>query len=417
MTDEPGRAPAISRASASAVGAAALFGGLSGYVVLLVATHTLTKAATAEFLAFWSLLFWVMGALNGLQNESTRAVAARAASVGDVRRGARAVPTSLAVGGALCAVLALSSPLWGLHVLGDDWRVLVVMVALAGVAFAGHSALCGALAGRGDWTAYTATVSGEAAARIGLVAVAAVVGAGVVGLEAAAAAAAAAWLLLAAVSRRVRSGTTERADVDAPTFLRHVRATLIASIASSAILVGFPVLLRATSTDVEYEAAAPFVVAISVTRAPLIFPLIAYQGVAIRHFLGRRAEGLRALWPGVRLILLCGAVGAALAALVGPWAMQIMFGEEYDVSSGVLAGLTVAAATLALLVLTGAATLALGSHRAFATGWVLASLVTLAMLLTPLPLEQRSILSLVLGPLVGVVIHVRTIAGAPSDDG
>lgn len=420
MTAETGRRAGLSPRSGIAVGAAAVAGGASGYLVLLVAAKTLSTERNAAFLVFWALLFWVFGAVNGVQNESTRAVGAAAAD-GGAGRGVRVVPASIALGAVIALLVAATSPLWGARVLGDDWPGLVAVVAVSALAFTGHSALTGALAGRGDWSAYAATVTGEAVVRLALVGVVAAVGAGVLGLEVAAGAGAAAWVVLAVVARRVRAGLGARADVPLPQLLRHVRATLLASVASSALLVGFPVLLSATATATEVAAAAPFFLAISLTRAPLIFPLIAYQGVAITHFLARRDQGLRALWPGARLLLGLGVVGTAAAWAVGPWLMRTLVGPEYDVPGGLLAALTAAAAVLALLTLTGAATLALGAHRAFAAGWTTAALVSVTLLLLPLPLETRGVLSLAAGPLVGVVVQLLAVArssrGATSVEG
>lgn len=422
-TQPPGESPAaatISPRSATVVGLASLVGAASSYVVLLVAARTLDKAENAEFLAFWSLLFWVFGVLAGVQNEATRAVSARerdAAPTGraDAAGGARVLPAGLLVGAGLALLLAATSPLWGARVLGDAWGWLVAVVAVAGLAYSGHSAVTGSLAGRRAWTPYASTVAAEPTARLVLVLVVLALGATTVGLQTASGAAAATWLLLVAASRHVRAGATARADVDRATFLRHVSHTLVAGTASAALVVGFTVLLRATSDPAAYATAAPFVLAISVTRAPLLVPLTAYQGVAISHFLAHRDAGVvRALWPSLRLVLGGGAAAALAVGLVGPWAMELLFGEGYRVPGGQLALLTAAAAGLAVLTLTGAAVLALGRHRAFATGWVLATTTSVVLLFVPLPLEARGILSLGVGPLVGIAAHAVALRGAPS---
>lgn len=422
MTTEPRDATTLSPRSATAVGLASLVGGGSSYVVLLVAARSLDRADNAEFLAFWSLLFWVFGVLAGVQNEATRAVSARrqgdpvADAVGGTPRdGTRVLPAALLVGGGLALLLVATSPLWGERVLGDGWGWLVGVVAFAGLAYAGHSAVTGSLAGLRSWTPYAGTVAAEPTVRLVLVLAVVALGVTALGLETASGVAAAAWLLLVLVSRPVRAGARARADVDRATFLRHVAHTLVAATASAALVVGFTVLLRATSAPAEYATAAPFILAISVTRAPLLIPLTAYQGVAITHFLAHRDQGVvRALWPSLRLVVAGGAVAALAAGLVGPWAMELLFGEGYRVPGGQLALLTAAAAGLAVLTLTGAAVLALGRHRAFATGWVLATATSTALLLLPLPLEVRGILSLGVGPLVGVAAHAVALRGAPS---
>ena len=409
-------AATISPRSATGVAIASLVGGLSSYIVLLVAARTLLPARNAEFLAFWSLTFWVFGVLGGVQNESTRAVAAVRLAAADLRsgdhvRGTPVLPPSLIVGLAVAVIVGVSSLLWGRTVLGDNWPVLVLIVCLAGTAFAGQSAIAGSLAGSADWTAFAWTTAAEPTTRLVLVLGVAAAGSTSVGLEAASGAAAATWVLLVAVSRRARAGARAHADVDLRTFVAHVCQTLVAATASAALVVGFTVLLRATSTAAEYSMAAPFILAISVTRAPLLIPLTAYQGVAINYFFAHRAAGIRALWPSVRMVLAGGIVATVAISLVGAWGMQVLFGEAYRVPGVQLGALTLAATCMALVTLTGAATLAVGKHRAYAVGWVLASLVSVGLLLLPLPLVTRGILALAVGPLLGATVHAMALVG------
>jgi NADH:ubiquinone oxidoreductase subunit 6 (subunit J) len=101
--------------------------------------------------------------------------------------------------------------------------------------------------------------------------------------------------------------------------------------------------------------------------------------------------------------------------------MAVLIRPSYALPGQVLAGLTFAAALLALLTLTGALTLALGKHGWYSFGWVLATLCSLAILFLPLPIEMRAILSLTVGPVVGVVVHLvalrpRVTRSAPVDE-
>src|SRR5690606_31900283 len=100
---------------------------------------------------------------------------------------------------------------------------------------------------------------------------------------------------------------------------------------------------------------------------------------------------------------------ALAASAVGPWLMEVLLGPGYRVAPLVLGGLTVTAALLALLTLTGAATLALGGHRAYAAGWLVATACSAAVLLLPGDLEARVVSSLALGPMVGVAVHASWV--------
>ncbi|NKY08378.1 hypothetical protein HF998_15555, partial [Cellulomonas hominis] len=71
--------------------------------------------------------------------------------------------------------------------------------------------------------------------------------------------------------------------------------------------------------------------------------------------------------------------------------------------------LTASACALALLTLTGAAVLALGRHAAYALGWLAATVVSAALLVLPGDLNPRAVLSLAVGPLVGVLVHAFVV--------
>jgi O-antigen/teichoic acid export membrane protein len=92
--------------------------------------------------------------------------------------------------------------------------------------------------------------------------------------------------------------------------------------------------------------------------------------------------------------------------------MVAFFGSGYRVSGLLLAALTLAATGLALLTLTGSAVLAMGRHRAYAIGWFLSCIASVTLLTTGLPLASRCVLSLCLGPLVGIAIHLSVLRSA-----
>jgi O-antigen/teichoic acid export membrane protein len=178
------------------------------------------------------------------------------------------------------------------------------------------------------------------------------------------------------------------------------------------MVVGFPMLLSITTYPAQYKGAAPLLLAITLTRAPLMVPLNAYQGVAVSHFVQHRDAGLRTMVPAARAVLALGVGGAALAFAVGPWLMQLLLGKGYDVSGRTLAGLTLAATGLAFLTLTGALCQALTLHGVFVGGWVASLVVAILVLMTPLTIENRAVLALLVGPLVGITIHLVALRRA-----
>jgi len=398
----------ITARGVTGVGVASLAAAASGYVVLVIAANVLDKAANADFLTFWGLLFFLFGTLGGLQSAVTRSVhvaRTRGSNPPPEGRGALVLPHGLLVGGVLAAAVALTSPAWAHAVLGPSPYGLVAFVAVAVLAFAGHSSVAGSLAGLGSWTDYSRLVGAEALVRLALVAAVALAGAGPLGLEAATAAAAATWLLLTLLPQ-VGDVRRQRSDVGSRAFLTASGQAMVGAASSAALVVGFPVLLRVSTPPDSFALAAPLLLAIQLTRAPLLIPLSAYQGVAITHFLTHRDRGARPLLRLAGIIGAVGAVGAVAAALVGPWLMESLLGEGYRVDPVVLGGLTLTAALLALLTLTGAATLALGGHRTYAVGWLTATVCSALALLLPGTLATRAVVSLAVGPAIGVLVHV-----------
>jgi O-antigen/teichoic acid export membrane protein len=98
------------------------------------------------------------------------------------------------------------------------------------------------------------------------------------------------------------------------------------------------------------------------------------------------------------------------AYLIGPWLMRVAFGPEYRTTGPLLAWLTAAAVSIAMLTLTGAATVATALHRAYSIGWVGATAAATLLLCLPLSLEIRSVVALLCGPLVGIAVHLAALA-------
>ena len=260
---------------------------------------------------------------------------------------------------------------------------------------------------------YSALVSSEATVRLLLVVLVVLAGATVHGLEIACSAAAAVWTVFVVVSSTARRAARATGDRDSRRFLNDSGHAMVAAASSAVLVVGFPVLLRLTTSGQEWTTSAPLLLAISLTRAPLLMPLNAFQGVAISHFLSERDRGIALLLRPSAAIVGVGALGAAGAYVVGPFIMVAFFGPAYYVSGLLLTSLTVGAVCLALLTLTGSAVLATGKHKAYALGWFLGSAASVALLMTGLPLASRAVLSLCVGPLLGIGIHLSALRGGP----
>jgi hypothetical protein len=66
------------------------------------------------------------------------------------------------------------------------------------------------------------------------------------------------------------------------------------------------------------------------------------------------------------------------------------------------------------LPLPGAARVPAALHRAYAAGWVIATVAATLLLLLPLDLEVRTVVALLCGPLLGIAVHLSALARARS---
>lgn len=148
------------------------------------------------------------------------------------------------------------------------------------------------------------------------------------------------------------------------------------------LLTGFmvgvgPLAVRILAPEDQLVAPGIFLNGLILARVPL-FCFQAIQatllpklsGLASAGRIGEFKAGLR------RLLLLLGMVaiiGTGLAALLGPWAMRIVFGPAYEMSSRDL-GLLAAASTITMIAIAlDQSLIALKGHRYMALGWLIGS--------------------------------------------
>lgn len=409
-----GPAPTISRRSFVGVGAASGISAGVGFVVLLIVPRLLDPGDTALFIAFWSFLFAWFGIFTGLSAESTRAVHARERTPVD-SPGPRILPIGLALGVAVGTVLWATSLWWGALVFDAQHAWLSIPLSCSVALFSGHAVIGGVLGGRLQWATFARLVIADSLLRLLLVVVVALVAVSLGGLAVAASVSTVTWLIGLVFSPTLRAAAAARSDGSAGALLRRFAHACIASGSSAILVVGFPVILKLTSTDAVYAAAAPLLIAITFTRAPLLIPLNAYQGVAIAHFLNNRASGFRAILPIGGLIAAVAVVGAAIAFFAGPSLLIWWYGPGYSLDAWVVGALVLAAGLLALVTITGALCLALDRHSAFSAGWITAVVVAVLVLLLPLGVDARAVLALAAGPLAGLVVHALAIRRAARD--
>ncbi|MCX2929051.1 hypothetical protein ORI20_02100 [Mycobacterium sp. CVI_P3] len=417
--DQIGATGAISRSSVARVGAATAISAVCGYAVLYLAARALSPAGFSVFGVFWGAFGLVNGAAYGLLQEATREVRTAATMrAGTARGGAdgpHTHPIAVAAGVGLAAAVAMAgtSPLWAPHVFSESRPLSVVLLCVGMAGFCVHATLLGLLAGTGHWGGYGVLMVSDAVMRVAVAAAAFVAGWGLNGYLWATVAGSVGFLLLLAVSPGARMAARLRTPGSTTAFLRGAGHSIAAAGASAILVMGFPVLLKATSGGGDLGAAGGVVIlAVTLTRAPLLVPLTAMQGNLIAHFVDHRGHRLKALVAPAAVVVALGTAGILAAGLLGPWLIRVAFGDDYSPGGALLAWLTAGAVAIALLTVTGAATVAAALHRAYSIGWVGATVASAALLTLPLSLTDRTVVALLCGPLVGMAVHLTALARA-----
>lgn len=413
MTDL-GEEPAgpATRSSVTKVAVATAVSALCGYAVIYLAARDLAPAGFSVFGVFWGAFGLVTGAAFGLLQETTREVRSAPqlpASAGTP--GPHTPPMRVAaVAGAVAAILiAGSSPLWARQVFAESPRLSVTLLAVGLGGFCLHATLLGTLAGTNRWSEYGALMVTDAGFRVVVAVSSVAAGWGLTGFLWATVAGSAAWLLRLLGSAPTRTAAQIQTPIKPFDFLRGSAHSVTAAGASSILVMGFPVLLKVTSPELGATGGV-IILAVTLTRAPLLVPLTAMQGNLIAYFVDQRRHRVRALVRPALLVASIGAAGIMAAGALGPWLLKAFFGTQYQAGSALLMWLTAGAVSIAMLTLTGAATVAAALHRAYSLGWVGATLTSGLLLLLPTTLEIRTVVALLCGPVAGIAVHLVAMA-------
>lgn len=425
----------VTRYQSLALLGSSLLAAVSTLLVTMIAQRALNGSELTEFLLFWAALFTVTGIITGIQPEITRAVgtartravadralANRAASgrtvsaEGSAPQGARVVTVATALGAIAGALVLVSSPLWAGHQIPHSAAVGVTVMAVGVFLYALQATMSGVTAGEDRWYLFAAVGGLESAGRLILMLAAALMIPSLAGLEVATVVPMGLWLILAFVTVSGRRLWVARADVPARRLSLNILWSFLSSAAAAVLMMGFPNVLKASgAAESEPVVLGTLILAISITRSPIMIPLQAFQGVAVSAFLKQRHRPVAAFIKPAAAVVAVGAAGALAAYLVGPLLFRLIYppaaGAEsaYEAAaSGITLGaLVFASALLALMTLSGNMALAVNQHRIYLAGWVVAAAVTLSLaFLVPASLVPRAIVALAVGPVCGFVVHM-----------
>jgi O-antigen/teichoic acid export membrane protein len=393
MTERRGSRSAVLLLAATAVA------GLAGYLVTWIVAALAAPEDYAWFATFWSTLFLVVGALAGVQQEVTRASSSRSPAAGGAR-----FPAFVGVAALAAAVaLLVTAPLWS-GLIGSEPAVVAAMIGGC-AAYCVVAGVAGALYGARAWVPIATLVAVDGVLRLGGVALAlALAGPEDRGALAVAVVAPFPLALVLVMPFAVGRLRGVRADVGLSRLTGNTVVAVLAAAASAALISGFPALVAAATPDLTPAALAPILLALMLTRAPIVIPAMALQSLLVVRF--REATRATPVLSAVAVVLAGTAVLAVLAAVVGPALLEAFFGRGYETDGAVLAILVGSSGIIAAVVVGGAGLLAASRHGVYVASWAAAAVVTVAALALPLDALPRILTAALAGPTVGLVLQV-----------
>lgn len=397
-----------SRGAFAIVSIATIIAGAGGYAITTVAARLLGAEQYAEFGAFWGLLYLVVGALAGFQQEFSRVVLPGESAARDLPRVATFVAASAGVVAVVAVVAAVAVAGFGIGLGPGTLGAFVVGAA----AYVPVAVLTGVLYGVGAWRPLAVVIVLDVALRLLTVSLVGLLGGGP--LEAA-------WatvipLPIVAVTALLLVRRRRRAFVvDASTreLAANVGRTVGAGVGTAALVSGFPLFIGLAAGTQAFTGS--LVYALVLLRAPLVVGVLALQSYLVVRLRGDRRPRARVF----RLSAVILATAVALSVAVWFWGADVVVllaGAEYRQPAWLLAALTLVSASTGVLAITGAAVLARADHTRYVVGWTVAAVVALVLLfLLPVDTEVAVVVALGVGPLAGVVAHMTGLARSETD--
>ena len=359
-----------------------------------------------EFATAWSAIYLVVTCLSGIQQELTRASRGETSGSGFRTWALFTIIAAAAATAAVALIFGIGAP----RLFPVDSAAFVGIVALSAFGYCLVAAVSGAVYGLKHWRAVAGMTIADALIRAATIAGALLAGGAAVLLGWATAipfvlAVAAIWLW---TGGRIRHQLA--IDVPLARLFRNSSATVLASLSTGALISGLPLLLKAFAPDAGADVLASLILVITLTRAPLVVPLLALQGYLVVSFRDGEHAAARVLrW--VVVVLAAVVILAALAALLGPMLMSWLFGTFTTVSPLYFSIIVLSAGLTGVMCITGPAVLAANRHAWYTSGWAVSAIVSVLVLLLPIDASTRIIIALLGGPLIGAIVHVIAVRG------
>ncbi|MCQ3806054.1 MAG: hypothetical protein OXB92_09920 [Acidimicrobiaceae bacterium] len=306
--------------------------GIATYAFLVVARRALGEAAYGGLAVLWGLVYILgPGLFQPLEQEIARATANRASrdegSAPVLRQATRIGLVQLLL---VEAAVVGGWPL-GLDGLLDHKISLLVALMLSLACFMGAECVRGVLSGRHEFNRYRSYFAAEGSTRFLLAAALAIVGVEAVGAYATAIAVAFAVAAVVAVG-----SLRPFVNPGPPAPLGELRPALgwllVASLSEAFLLNVGPVAMEIIGKGLGEEAPGVFLNGLIISRVPLFF-FQAVRAALLPNLAGLAGDDDLNGFRNLQLRLVAAVVGVAaltvvVMALVGPWLVNFLFGDE-----------------------------------------------------------------------------------------
>ena len=395
--------------------------GATAYAYLILTARVLGPARYAPLSVLWAMVFLVgPGVFLPLQQEVGRLFAQRRVEgfgAGPVARRAAII------GGCLLAFLlaitaAAAVPLG--RALFESQYLLVVGFACALVGYLLLSLTWGVLSGSGRFTSYAVALSADGILRITICIVLAVVGvhtAGPYGLVMGLTPAIAAIIAM--------RGNTDLLAPGPPAPWGDLSSALgwllIGSLGAQALANSSIVAVELLATKSQHAEAGNFLAGVVIARFPL-FLFGAVQAALLPRLATLNREGrFRQFRSGLArllsLVAVIAVVSTVAAFLIGPWALQLLFGNRFVLSRTDLTLLAAGSGAYMLALAIVQALIALGRHARSAVGWVVGLTVFVVVTAMGTTLLTRIELGFVSGAVTALLVAAVLLrVSMPSGD-
>ena len=393
-----------------------MISGATSYGFLVLSARALGKEEYAPLSVLWAVAFLTgQGLFLPLEQEVGRVLAARRTRG---EGGAPVIRRAAVVGAAVLAtvtlVLLLAGPYVIEHLLsGEGLLLLAWILSLAGTA--GGHLLRGVFAGQARFGPYARFIGAESTARFLGCALLGVIGIETVGAYGLAFGVAP-FVAMAVALRGQRDLIVDGPPATMAETSSAILPLLAGSLLSMALVNAGPIAVELLATAAEDDEAGRFLACLVIARVPL-FLFQAVQAALLPRLSALASEGrTEELRRGLaRLLEVLGglaAVGVAAALLVGPTAVALLFGDEFELGRRTMGLLALGSGAYMVASAVAQANIALHGHRRMAVAWAV-SVVSFAVAVAVASddLFLRVEIATVVGGGVALAAHLGVLSG------